>query len=122
MSFVNRLTGPSTQNTIAQTLPIWLEQGITGADLSLPLFDGTSENPLDHLIDVDTPSMETCPDVRVYFWHVGMELKVTDAPVLVDEDGTPVQPTDLEERRLFDDMYVKKGREYLKACKERGDG
>jgi hypothetical protein len=85
MSFVNRLTGPNTQNTIAQTLPIWLEQGITGADLSLPLFDGTSGNPLDHLIDVDTPSMETCPDVRVYFWNVGMELKVTDASVWVDD-------------------------------------
>lgn len=117
------MTDPIHQHVKTQTYPQWLEQGITGADLTLPLFDGTSKNPLDHLIDVDTPSMETRPDVRVYFWFVGWESEVTRQSVWVDhEDTRPEPPVDIEERRLFDDMYVKKGREYLKGCKERGDG
>ena len=51
------------------------KSGITGADFTLPLFDGLSDDPKDYLIDLDTPSMERCPDVRVYFWMVGDEVQ-----------------------------------------------
>lgn len=85
---------------------------MTGADLTLPVFDGTSTNPNDHLIDLDTPSMETCPDVRVYFHYVGE---------LTGKDG--VMPSkDPAERIAYDAKRVRQGREYLKAARDRGEG
>ena len=67
----------------------------------------------DHLIDIDTDSMETAPDVRVYFWAVGYE---------THDPKFPDIPTDLEERKLFDARMARTGREHLKGLKQRGLG
>jgi hypothetical protein len=91
----------------------WLRQGITGSDPTLPIFDGSSMDIKDHLIDIDTDSMETAPDVRVYFWMVGYDSLDLDYPDV---------PTDLEERKLFDAKMVRTGREHLKDLKQRGLG
>ena len=89
-----------------------LEAGVTGADLTLPIFDGTSINPDDHLIDLDTPSMESCPDVRVYFEYVGVETQ---------KDGV-MPPQNPAELIAYHATRVRQGREYLKAARDRGDG
>jgi hypothetical protein len=52
-----------------------IEQGLTGIDLSLPIFDGLSTDPDQHLIDLDTESMERHADVRMYFWIIGHSLQ-----------------------------------------------
>jgi hypothetical protein len=70
-------------------------------------------DPLEHLIDLDTDSMETAPDVRVYFWYVGYET--------LFEDGCSV-PVDSEERKEFDSRVVRAGREYLKEMRDEGFG
>jgi hypothetical protein len=93
----------------------WLEPGITGADLSLPLFDGTSTDPADYLIDLDTDSMERYPDVRIYFWTV-TEMK------RMSEDKEEPRPTDHEGRLVFDEKAVKEGREYLRESRIKGEG
>lgn len=86
-------------------------QGVTGADLSLPIFDGTSTHSEDYLIDLDSDSMETAPDVRSYFHWVA---RVTQ------EASTP--PIELKERRVYDTRLVRQGREYLQAARARGHG
>jgi hypothetical protein len=48
-----------------------LSRSITGADLTLPIFDGTSTDPSQCLIELDNDSMEKFADVRLYFWCVG---------------------------------------------------
>lgn len=56
--------------------------------------------------------METCPDVRVYFHHVGD---------LTGKDG--VMPSkDPAARIAYDAKLVRQGREYLKAARDRGEG
>jgi hypothetical protein len=87
------------------------QQGITGSDISRPYFDGTSQDPLDHFIDLDTPSMETAPDVRPYFWTVGHEIQ-----------GNPDIPVDLESRIAFDSIMVRAGREWLREYRKQGKG
>jgi len=90
----------------------WIhQQGVTGVDNTLPYFDGTSTDPKDHFIDLDTDSMETAPDVRVYFWLVGHEIQ-----------GQPEPPTDLETRVTFDTELVRSGREWLRAYRDFGCG
>ena len=38
----------------------WIhQQGVTGVDDAWPYFDGTSTDPKDHFIDLNTDSMET---------------------------------------------------------------
>jgi hypothetical protein len=86
--------------------------GVTGADTSLPCFDGTSTDPKDFLIDLDTDSMEKAADVRSYFYLVAEYTK--------EEANAP--PEDMEERKLYDDRMVKAGREYLKSARDRGHG
>jgi hypothetical protein len=71
------------------------QQGIIGDSHSSPYFDRTSKDPKDHIIDLDTDSMEIAPDVRVYFWLVGHDIK--------DE---PETPTDFEARVVFDETLV----------------
>ena len=100
-----------TPDTVA--LPRWLAQGITGSDLALPFFDGTSKNKDDHFIDLDTASMESAPDVRVYFWIIGFNIHVPEDPDI---------PSDLETRKVFDAKLVREGREYLKDVRSRGSG
>jgi hypothetical protein len=104
--------GYGSNDTLASSKESWLEQGITGADLTLPYFDGRSTNPLDHLIDLDTDSMETAPDVRVYFWSVGA--------TLCEDDWKG--PKESESREEYDARMVRNGREYLKDLKDRGIG
>jgi hypothetical protein len=94
---------------------MWLEPGITGADLSLPLFDGTSTDPADYLIDLDTDSMEKYPDVRIYFWTVTETKRIA-------EDKEEPRPADHEGRLVFDDKAVKEGREYLRESRIKGEG
>jgi len=94
-------------------LPRWLAQGITGSDVALPLFDGTSKNKDDHFIDLATASMESAPDVRVYFWIIGFHTHVPEDPDI---------PSDLETRKVFDAKLVREGREYLKDVRSRGSG
>lgn len=89
-----------------------LEEGITGADLDLPLFDGTSSNPKDYLIDLESDSMEKYPDVRIYFWMVGQ---------ILDGDCV-VQPNDHQERFARDDARVKAGREHLRQSRINREG
>jgi hypothetical protein len=102
----------ASQSAYADTLPDLLRQGVTGSDCSLPMFDGTSTNSHDHLIDFDTPSMERYPDVRVYFHSVG--------EIIGDPEG--IRPIEIEARKVYDDQMVKNGREYLKLAKARGNG
>ena len=90
----------------------WIhQQGITGSDDTLPYFDGTSTDPKDHFIDLDTDSMETAQDVRVYFWLVGHEIQ-----------GQPESPTDFEGRVAFDAELVRCRREWLRAYRDFGCG
>jgi hypothetical protein len=86
-------------------------QGITGSDSTQPIFTGLSNNNHDHFIDIDTDSMETAPDVRAYFWAIGMDIR-----------NDPVPPVDLGERRAFDAQLVRAGREYLRDVREQGSG
>jgi hypothetical protein len=109
---ISKYFGKSRKKAQAETNPEFLEPGISGADLTLPVFDGTSTNPHDHLIDLDTPSMETCPDVRVYFALVGS--------VITKDDLSP--PKDHAERVRSDARLIRQGREYLKAARDRGEG
>jgi hypothetical protein len=88
---------------------------ICGADLSRPIFDGKSPNNADHFIDLDTPSMETVLDVRLYFWLAGDRLREDD------EVDNPLEHT-LEQAKVYDDEVVREGRLWLKACKDQGHG
>jgi hypothetical protein len=85
-----------------------LQQGITGSDVSLPHFDGSSKNPDDHFIDLDTDSMEREPDVRVYFWMVGSEV--------LDTSEVPI------DRVAHDSLLVRTGREWLRDYRSKGYG
>ena len=100
--------------------PRHLLQGITGADHSLPTFDGLSTDPKDHLIDFDTDSMEKHADVRVYFWQIGNELQRLGSECIARPDLDP--PVDLQERILYDAKLVREGREYLEESKADGQG
>lgn len=95
--------------------PEVLDQGITGADLGLPLFDGTSLDPKDYLINLDSDSMEKYPDVRIYFWRVGLALECGDKVVVE-------QLSDYQERLARDDALVKTGREHLRQSRIRREG
>jgi hypothetical protein len=100
--------------------PELLEPGITGSDYTLPLFDGLSTNPADHLIDLDTDSMERCPDVRPYFWTIGERVvRHEEGNVMVS--STP-RPTDPELCVEYDDNLVKVGRKYLYESRNRREG
>ena len=90
-----------------------LESGITGGDFTLPLFDGRSDNPVDHTIDLDNDSMERCPDVRIYFWNIGQRVLKRDTWGF--EDPGTDRPTDPSLRVEYDDKLVKMGREYLRV-------
>jgi hypothetical protein len=96
--------------------PSLLKPGITGADFTLPLFDGLSSDPKDYLIDLDTDSMEKYPDVRVYFWMVGHETLMN---AQVDQ---PRPEHDLPEQIIYDDRLVKMGRQHLKESQAKGQG
>jgi hypothetical protein len=98
----------------------WLKPGVTGVDFGLPLFDGQSTNPADHIIDLDTDSMERCADVRVYFWSVGDQLQCERQAELDEPDIEP--PSDPELRLEYDDKLVKEGRQYLKEAKLKKEG
>jgi len=87
------------------------QQGVTGSNLADPWFDGTSKNPADHFIDLDTDAMESAPDVRSYFWFVGHHVR-SDSEV----------PQDLETRVAFDAELVRAGREWLRNFKDQGLG
>lgn len=97
--------------TPAVSQPQVFGQGVTDADLSLPIFDGTSTHPGDYLIDLDSDSMETAPDVRSYFHWVGQ---------VTQEATTP--PVDLDERKVYDTRLVRQGRKHLQAARARGHG
>lgn len=86
-------------------------RSITGADLSLPVFDGTSKKSSDHLIDLDTDSMETALDVRCYFWMLGDTFHPED----------PLNHT-LEEAIAWDNQMVREGRLRLKEARDAGQG
>lgn len=88
-------------------------RSITGADLSKPIFDGSSNAMSDHLIDLDSDSMETTLDVRVYFWMIGERVR---GFAEISRNHT------LEEAKVYDEAVVREGREYVKACRERGAG
>lgn len=96
--------------TAAQSEPWILRQGVTGADSSIPVFDGTSLDPHDFLIDLESDSMERYPDIRSCFHLVG-EFSQTNPT-------TP--PSDLVSRISYDDDLVRQGRLFLKAAKARG--
>jgi len=76
---------------------------------SLPILGGLSTNPEDPFIDVDTDSMETAPDVRVYCWNIGDDI-LNDPEIRIDLDG----------RRAFDTNMDRAGREFLLDLKGQG--
>ena len=84
---------------------------ITGAALSLSILGGLSTNPKDHFIDVDTDSMETAPDVRVYFWNIGHAM-LNDPEIRIDLDGC----------KAFDTNMDRAGRKFLLDLKGQGVG
>jgi len=92
-----------------------LSRSITGADLTLPIFDGTSTDPSQCLIELDNDSMEKFADVRLYFWCVGNSFKT------YAQRSAAVKHT-LEEARAYDDQVVREGRLHVKACREQGTG
>lgn len=97
-----------------------LEPGITGIDWDMPLFDGLSTNPADHLIDLATDSMERCPDVRAYFWAVGeCVIRREEGNVLV---SCIQRPTDPDLLRQYDNNLVQVGRKFLQASRTRKEG
>jgi hypothetical protein len=116
---------PNLQQSVAPVLPATeievdselLVPGITGADLTLPIFDGLSTNPADHLIELETDSMEKYPDVRVYFWLVGD----WDERARLDQHF-PERSQNYEERLKEDERLVKAGRELLRQSRARGEG
>jgi len=79
--------------------------------MSVPVFDGTSSDPHDYLIDLDTDAMERYPDVRSYFHYIGDLTRDATEP-----------PQGLEQRKMYDSDLVRKGREYLQAARKRGHG
>lgn len=98
-----------------------LKPGITGVDPDLPLFDGLSVDPTDHLIDLDTDSMERCSDVRVYFWTIGNKVQRQKQHDLNEADIE--RPIDDPELLIeYDDKLVRSGREYLKDSRTRKEG
>ena len=97
-----------------------LESGITGGEFTLPLFDGRSDNPVDHIIDLDTDSMERCPDVRVYFWMIGQRVLQHDTWGFDDPETD--RPTDPTLRPQYDDKLVKMGRAYLRMSMIKKEG
>jgi hypothetical protein len=98
--------------------PDLLKLGITGADFTLPIFDGLSTNPSDYLIDIDTDSMEKYPDVRIYFWMIGDELQRVG---LVLERPPELEPPETH-REAYDERLVQAGRLHLKESKAKGEG
>lgn len=94
--------------------------GVTGVDFGLPLFDGLSTDPADHIIDLDTDSMERCADVRVHFWNIGQQVQ-SERAWYNDQPG-PERPIDPALRVEYDDKLVKLGREYLKESMGRKEG
>jgi hypothetical protein len=115
----------SARSTIQGSEPIevdaeLLKPGITGVDPDLPLFDGLSTNPADHLIDLDTDSMERCPDVRVYFWTIG---QMVEGQRLYDFKEADIErPVDPELLLEYDNKLVRSGREYLKESRTKKEG
>jgi hypothetical protein len=99
------------KSTAAQLEPSVFGLGMTGADLSVPVFDGTSSDPHDYLIDLETDSMERYPDIRSYFHWVGD----------LTQDAT-TSPSDLEARKAYDDDLVRRGRLHLKNARAQGHG
>jgi hypothetical protein len=81
--------------------------------VSAKLFDGSSTNPKDHLIELEDDSMETEPDVRIYFHLVGRYARG-------DPDEEP--PKAMVDRREWDAQLVREGREYLKSARAQGHG
>jgi hypothetical protein len=92
-----------------------LSRSITGADLTLPIFDGTSTDPSQCLIELDNDCMEKFADVRLYFWCVGSSFET------YAQQSAAVKHT-LEEARAYDDKVVREGRLHVKACREQGIG
>jgi hypothetical protein len=99
------------KSTASQLEPSVFGPGVTGADLSVPVFDGTSSDPHDYLIDLETDSMERHPDIRSYFHWVGD---------LIQDATTP--PSDIEARKAYDDDLVRRGRLHLKNARAQGQG
>jgi len=93
-----------------------------GADLTLPIFDGLSLDPKDHLIDLETDSMERCVDVRVYFWQVGDMLRTMDEDPDSESQLDFESPDDPESRLEYDSKLVREGREHLRDCMAKGEG
>jgi len=118
----------SPQPAIRESQPVQVEldadllkPGITGVDPDSPLFDGLSIDPADHLIDLDTDSMERCPDVRVYFWTIGNKVQRQKQHDLKEADIE--RPIDNPESlMIYDDKLVKEGREYLKESRTKKQG
>lgn len=96
------------------------EPGVTGVDFDLPLFDGQSTDPADHIIDLDTDSMERCADVRVHFWNVGQQVQSERA--WYNDEPEAERPIDPALRVEYDDMLVRLGREYLKESMRKKEG
>lgn len=96
------------------------EPGVTGVGFDLPLFDGQSTDPADHIIDLDTDSMERCADVRVHFWNVGQQVQSERA--WYNDQPDAERPIDPALRVEYDDMLVKLGREYLKESMRKKEG
>lgn len=87
------------------------QQGVTGSHVAGPFYDGTSKVSADHLIDLDTDSMESAPDVRSYFWLVGSHVR-----------RQREVPHDMETRVMFDAELVRAGREWLRDFRDKGYG
>ena len=85
------------------------------------MFDGLSTNPADHLIDLDTDSMERCPDVRVYFWTIGERVLKFEKWGYEQPAGFE-RPTDPEGREEYDNRLVTMGRKHLQESRIRKEG
>jgi hypothetical protein len=102
--------------------PSLLEPDVTGADLTLPIFDGLSTDPTDYLIDLETDSMERHPDVRNYFHMIGGRLRRVGLGHHLRPDLDPPADPDSEERLAYDERLVKAGREELRRSRMNGEG
>lgn len=106
----------SIHERVADIVPLspeLVQDGITGSDKSLKLFDGTSENNADYFIAIEDASMETAPDVRPYFWLLGQWQKGhTELDI----------PSDHQKRVVYDNELVRAGRQVLQLARREGRG
>jgi hypothetical protein len=116
------------KHTVTPPHPGYLHTGVTGCDATAPLFDGSSTNLEDHLIELDNDSMETAPDVRVYFWCIGHDIiheREGELPLYTEElraYEAELVGSGRTQKEIEDAKLVRAGRLFIKDSRAKGIG